>query len=69
MQYPCVLRRVPELVEREFFIELPGQGNKFKLLQREKEFCIDNLLVRIHLIIERILVDRHVMGVWIRFSR
>ena len=27
-------------------------------LQREREFFIDNLLVRIHLIIEMILVDR-----------
>ena len=26
--------------------------------QREREFFIDNLLVRIHLIIEMILVDR-----------
>jgi len=25
---------------------------------REREYCIDNLLVRIHLIIEMILVDR-----------
>jgi len=36
----------------------------------EREFLIDNLLVRIHLIIEMILVDRPcVMGVWIPFSR
>jgi len=33
-------------------------------LQREREFFVDNLLVRIHLIIEMILVDRPcVMGV------
>jgi len=28
------------------------------ILQREREFFIDNLLVRIHLIIEMVLVDR-----------
>jgi hypothetical protein len=32
--------------------------------EREKEFVIDNLLVRIHLLIEMILVDRpRAMGV------
>ena len=36
----------------------------------EIEFLIDNLLVRVHLIIEMILVDRPcAMGVWIPFSR
>jgi len=36
----------------------------------EREFFIDNLLVRIHLIIEMILVDRPcAMGVRILFSR
>jgi hypothetical protein len=36
----------------------------------EREFFIDNLLVRIHFIIEIILVDRPcAMGVWISFPR
>ena len=35
-------------------------------LHSEREFFIDNLLVRIHLIIKMILVDRPcAMGVWI----
>ena len=34
----------------------------------EREFFIDNLLVRIHLIIDMVLVDRpDAMGVWILF--
>ena len=36
---------------------------------REREFFIDNLLVRIHLIIQMILVDQPcAMGGWIPFS-
>ena len=31
---------------------------ELSVFQREREFFIDNLLVRIHLIIEMILVDR-----------
>ena len=39
-------------------------------LHTEREIFIDNLLVRVHLIIEMILVDRPcAMGVWIPFSR
>ena len=35
----------------------------------EREFFIDNLLVRIHLIIKMVLVDRPcAMGAWIPFS-
>ena len=42
----------------------------FIFLSAENEFFIDNLLVRIHLIIEIILVDRHrAMGVRTPFSR
>ena len=38
-------------------------------LPRERDFCIDNLLVRIQLIIEMILVDQpRAMGVYILFS-
>ena len=36
-------------------VPLYPRGRK---VQREREFFIDNLLVRIHLIIEMILVDR-----------
>ena len=39
-------------------------GRRSPRLAREREFFIDNLLVRIHLIIEMILVDRpRAMGV------
>ena len=39
-------------------------------LHRERDFFIDNLLVRIHLIIEMILADRScAMGACIPFSR
>ena len=34
------------------------QRNRCLRTNPEREFCIDNLLVRIHLIIEMILVDR-----------
>jgi len=35
-----------------------GTGNSRRMHDEEREFFIDNLLVRIHLIIEIILVDR-----------
>jgi len=49
-------------------VERAGQTRDHGHLQRE--FFIDNLLIRIHFIIEMILVDRPcAMGVWIHFSR
>ena len=48
-------------------------GSKVSLaltVQRERDLFVDNLLIRIHLMIEMILVDwLCAMGVWIPFSR
>jgi len=42
----------------EFRVEGRNSDLRVSILGREREFIIDNLLVRIHLIIEMILVDR-----------
>ena len=58
------------VIEKEKMPDLGVQDASMSPVARESEFFIDNLLVRIHSIIEMILEDRPcAMGVWIPFSR
>ena len=56
---------LPRRARPESVLTHPGHARRL-----ERKFFIDNLLVRIHIIIEMILVDRPcAMGVWIPFLR
>jgi len=64
-----LVQSIPEMIYE--CVDTPRLASVFRwICVVEREFFIDNLLFRIHLTIEMILVDRpFAMGGWIPFSR